>query len=116
MITDNGVCLVNGELMTTCWKPFVFSVSDCEAGCTAHEPCVGYSYYPDPLDYCYLIPSTYSCPTGYSFEEYPLLAKTSNDLEAETTTFESSGGVCYGKNVGNINLPRLYNAMLKISQ
>ena len=104
LITDNGACSVNGELVTTCDISGNVSLSECEADCTTHEPCVGYFYFSrtGPLaEHCFLIPSTHSCPTGYSLVVRSVTAATSNDLEAGDISGE---GVCYGKNLGNINL------------
>ena len=102
MIND-GSCLVNGKSSwTRCEKFAVDDLSDCEAACTAHEPCVGYFF---DGDFCYLIPSNHSCPTGYylsikSIGEYSTdTAASINDLEASPY---GRRGVCYGKNLGNI--------------
>lgn len=86
-------------------------MSDCEAGCTAHEPCVGFSYYANLLNYCHLITTTYSCPTGYYLSIKSTTAATSNDLEAHRI---SVYGVCYGKNLGNNNLLWFSNSMLQL--
>ena len=106
MIND-GSCLVNGKTSwTRCEKLAVDDLSDCEAACTAHEPCLGYFF-----DYlCYLIPSNHSCPTGYYLSiqtirgsTKPNTAATSNDIEASPYEQDRMyGGVCYGKNLGNI--------------
>ena len=104
MITDKGTCRVNGEIVTTCENHPIYSWSDCEAACTTHEPCVGY-YHFGLADFCYLIPSTHSCPTGYSLVIGSVTAATSNDLEAGDLTGED---VCYGKNLGNINLFKIF--------
>ena len=105
MITDNGECGVNGKRVTTCdgvykdpYSADTYSLSDCEAACTAHKPCVGYFYFKGP-GICYLVPSSHSCPTGFSLYVNSITAATSNDLEA----YAYSGAVCYGKNLGNIN-------------
>ena len=121
LITDNGACSVNGELVTTCdisnvpFSNFNVSLSDCEADCTTHEPCVGYFYF-ELAEHCFLIPSTHSCPTGYSLVVRSVTAATSNDLEAGDINGYNGyngEGVCYGKKLGNINLLKNFQFNVK---
>ena len=102
LINEDGCCSVNGRRATTCENYSVFSLSDCEAACTTHEPCVGYLY---SYGFCYLIPSTHSCPTGYDLYLFSLgTPATSDDLEADRIHKPAGGGwVCYGKNLSNID-------------
>ena len=104
MVTNNGYCQVNGKTPADCKNSPISTLTDCEAACTAHEPCVGYEYQ-ESKSLCYLIPSSRSCPTGYTLNNRSITAATSNELEA----YEYPGMVCYGKNIGNIIMLSLYN-------
>ena len=78
-----------------------------EAECTKYKPCVGYEYR-ERSSLCYLIPSSMSCPANYTIGSLSITPASSNDLEA----YEQPGTVCYGKNIGNINMIGLYNLLL----
>ena len=116
LITDNGYCHVKGSNHTKCLKfSLNLTLSKCEAACTAHKPCVGYEYH-ERATLCYLIPSSTPilmdmCPEGYTLAHRIISAETSNDLEA----VEAPGMVCYGKNLGNSDMPRFYNSILRFS-
>ena len=101
MVANNGYCRVNGEDPTDCYISSI-ELSDCQAACTAHKPCVGYEYL-ESSTACFLIPSSISCPTGYTLTKGSITAATSNDLEAQVL---NNSAVCYGKNIGNINMAR----------
>ena len=103
-MTSNGTCRhSNGNPFSQCYKGSVYSLSDCEADCTASNFCVGYFH---GKGFCVLLPSSQSyttCPNGYTFSgvyDFLKMAETSDDLVA----FSYSGYQCYAKNEGINNL------------
>ena len=101
MIANNGICKhSNGSHLSFCHDDFLYlrdelkySIAECEAYCTDHASCVGYSY---SAKYgCYLFPSDGNCPPNFVYEEgrNTIYAETINDLTANP----SSIFVCYGK-------------------
>ena len=101
LVTNNGYCRVNGTMPYYCSKR-PMNANECEAECTKYKPCVGYEYR-ERSSLCYLIPSSMSCPANYTIGSLSITPASSNDLEA----YEQPGTVCYGKNIGNINMLRL---------
>jgi len=101
----NGTCIhSNGNALSYCYNRSVYSLSDCEAFCTASNSCVGYIY---GYNSCSLIPSSQSfstCEPGYTFSggSDKSLANTSDDLVGFTVEFPhpAHSFQCYAKNEG----------------
>jgi len=91
LITDNGNCQhVSGGYLYRCYATNVSS-QDCENHCTSQTSCVGYY---SGYSQCHLIPSSRSCPSGFSRAgTSEPTAASMNDLKAHS----AQGFVCYGK-------------------
>ena len=89
------------KVPTTCESQSVSTLSDCEAACNAHEPCVGY-YYSANSTWCNLIPSKEICPTGYEMltTSIDLNPSSDNMIAVKTLNEETSEFDCYAKNWG----------------
>jgi len=92
IITNIGYCeLVSGGHPYRCVRKDVSS-QGCEDHCTSQTSCIGY-YYSPTNQYCYLIPTEKSCPSGFDSTAHSGLAASVNDLKAAY----NRNYACYGK-------------------